>query len=170
MEWKINKGSNGCVMCGKEFSEEEEYFSALFDEANAFLRKDFCASCWDKDKESGPFSFWKTKVPKKDKPPQKFANVEVFLDIFAKLEGNNDPRQKNLRYVLSLYLIRKKIFKLDSWQKKDGAEIITVYYPKGDRKYDVFNPDLKDDEIDAITSEMNQLLNDPYLEHEALSA
>lgn len=70
MEWEIKKSSNGCLFCNKEFSEDEEYYSALFDENNTFLRKDFCTPCWNKGKEGGPFSFWKTKVPKKDKPVQ----------------------------------------------------------------------------------------------------
>src|SRR3972149_4029961 len=99
MEWKITKGSKGCILCSKEFCEDEEYYSALFDENNIFIRKDYCTSCWSKDKGDGLFSFWKTSVPQRDKPVQKFVNNE---------------------------------------------------------------------EIDAITSEMSQLLNYPYLEQEVL--
>ena len=169
MEWKINKSSKGCVDCSKEFCEEEEYYSALYDEGNIFTRRDFCISCWSKGKGGEHFSFWKTKVPRKDKPAQRFVNIEVFLDMFVRLEGNNEPRQRNLRYVLALYLIRKKIFKLKSWEKRDGEEFIKVYYPKEDREYSVLNPNLTEEEIEAITLEMSQLLNYPYLEHEAFS-
>ena len=169
MEWEIKRSSNGCLLCNKEFSEGEEYYSALFDENSIFTRKDFCTSCWNKGKESGLFSFWKTKVPKKDKPAQAFINIEVLLDMFIRLEGNNETHQRNLRYVLALYLIRKKVFKLKSLGKQDGKEIFTLYYPKEDREFIVDNPSLKEEEIDAITSEMSQLLNYPYLEHEVLS-
>ncbi|GAN34542.1 MAG: hypothetical protein DYG83_16400 [Candidatus Brocadia sp. AMX2] len=168
MEWEIKKSSNGCLFCNKEFSEDEEYYSALFDENNTFLRKDFCTPCWNKGKEGGPFSFWKTKVPKKDKPVQTFINTEVLLDMFMRLEGNNETHQRNLRYVLALYLIRKKVFKLKSFKRENGEEIITLYYPKEDREFDVFNSNLKEEEIEAITSEMIQLLNYPYLEREVL--
>src|SRR3972149_5830049 len=84
MEWKITKGSKGCILCSKEFCEDEEYYSALFDENNIFIRKDYCTSCWSKDKGDGLFSFWKTSVPQRDKPVQKFVNNEVFLDMFTK--------------------------------------------------------------------------------------
>lgn len=169
MDWEIKRSSNGCLLCNKEFSEEEEYYSALFDENNTFTRKDFCPSCWNKGKKEGFFSFWKTKVPKKDKPVQAFVNIEVLLDMFIRLEGNNETHQRNLRYVLALYLIRKKVFKLTSLKRQDGEEIITLFYPKEDREFSVFNLNLKEEEIDAITSEMSQLLNYPYLEHEVLS-
>lgn len=169
MEWKINKSSSGCIICDKEFCEEEEYYSALFDESNIFTRKDFCASCWNGDKKGGLFSFWKTKVPKKGKPVQRFVNIEIFLDMFIRLEGSIEAHQKNLRYVLALYLIRKKIFRLKSLIRQNGEEFITLYYPKEDRELNVFNPNLKEEEIEAITSEMSQLLNYPYLEQEVLN-
>ncbi|GAB63148.1 conserved hypothetical protein [Candidatus Jettenia caeni] len=164
MEWKINRGSKGCIMCDKKFSDDEEYYSALFDENNAFTRKDFCIACWDKDKQEHLFSFWKTKVPKKDKPVQRFISTEVLLDMFIRLEGSSEIHQRNLRYVLALYLIRKKLFKVRSFHKQNEEEYIILYYPKEDREFNVFNPDLKEEEIESITSEMSQLLNYPYLE------
>ena len=53
-------------------------------------------------------------------------------------------------------------------KRQNDEEIITVYYPKEDRDFDVSNPNLKEEEIEAITLEMSQLLNFPYLEHEVL--
>src|SRR3990167_8321407 len=99
MEWKITKGSRGCILCSKEFCEDEEYYSALFDKNNIFIRKDYCASCWSKDKGDGLFSFWKTRAPKRDKPVQKFVNNEVFLDMFTRLGGKNEANQRNLENI-----------------------------------------------------------------------
>ncbi len=169
MEWEIKKGSNGCVLCNKGFSEEEEYYSALFDESNAFARKDFCTSCWNRDNQEGFFSFWKTKVPKKNKPAQTLINSEILLDMFVRLAGHDQVHQRNFRYVLALYLIRKKIFKLKSLKRQEGEEIITLSYPKDDREFSVANPNLTEEEIAAITIEMNHLLNYPYQEHESLT-
>ncbi|BBO18009.1 conserved hypothetical protein [Candidatus Brocadia pituitae] len=166
MEWEIKRGANGCLLCNKEFSEGEEYYSALFDENKAFARKDFCPACWHKGKEGREFSFWKTKVPKKDKPAQTMINIEVLLDLFIKLEGNNENHQKNLRYVLALYLIRKKVFKLKSLKRQDGEEVIVLSHPREDREFNVLNPRLKEEEIQSITTEMSQLLNYSHLDHE----
>lgn len=169
MEWKINKGSSGCNVCGKQFCEEEEYFSALFDGSAGFTRKDYCAVCWNSDGEKAFFSFWKTKVPKKDKPVQRYVNAEVFLDMFMRLEGKNEIHQKNLRYVLALYLIRKRVFRIKSFKKQEDRDFITICYSKEDREFDVFNPNLKEAEIEVLTTEMNQLLSYPYIEHDIMS-
>jgi hypothetical protein len=164
MEWEIKRSSNGCLLCNKGFAEDEEYYSALFDENDTFIRKDFCTLCWYKGKESGPFSFWKTKVPKKDRLVQALVNTDILLDMFMRLDGNIESHQRNLRYVLALYLIRKKVLRIKSFKRQNEEEIITLSYPKEDREFEVFNPNLKEEEIEAITSEMNQLLNYPYLE------
>ena len=169
MEWEIKKGSNGCPLCNKEFSEGEEYYSAIFDENKTFIRKDFCASCWNKGKGGREFSFWKTRVPKKDKPVQPMINIEVLLDVFNKSEGNHETHQRNLRYVIALYLIRKKVFKLKSLKRQDGNEIIVFSYPKEEREFDILNPQLKGEEIESLTAELCQLLNYSYLDHEVLS-
>lgn len=170
MEWKINKSSNGCTICNKEFIEEEEYYSSLYNENDTFTRKDFCNSCWNGGKEEGFFSFWKTKVPKKDKPAQRFVNTEILLDMFMKLEGDIGTHQKNLRFVLALYLIRKKILKLRSLMRQNDEEYIIVHCSKIDREFYIFNPNLKEEEIEAITLEMSQLLNFPYIEHEGINS
>ncbi len=166
MEWKINKGSKSCIACNKEFCEEEEYYSSLYDENSAFVRKDYCTSCWNGNAKETSFSFWKTKLTKRDKPVQKFINVALLLDMFIKLEGKNETHQRNLRYVLALYLIRKKIFKLKSWKKQENEEFIILHYPREDREFNVFDPNLKEEEIESLTKEMNQLISHPYMEYE----
>src|SRR3989304_4613602 len=112
---------------------------------------------------------WKIKKPKSDKPARKFININVLLDMFGRLEGKDESRQKNLRYVLALYLIRKKIFKLRSLSKQNGEEVIIIYYPKEDREFAVTNMNLKEEEIEVIKSEMCQLLNYPDMELDALN-
>lgn len=108
-------------------------------------------------------------MPKKDKPIQTTINLESLLDMFMKLEGNNETHQKNLRFVLALYLIRKKVFKLKSLKRQEGEEVIVLSYPREDKEFDVLNPCLKEEQIESITVEMWQLLNYPYLDCEVLS-
>ncbi|MDR4508903.1 MAG: hypothetical protein MRJ65_11840 [Candidatus Brocadiaceae bacterium] len=168
MEWKINKSTRGCILCERKFCDEEEYYSALFDDGNGFIRKDYCVACWKSDEER-IFSFWKTKIPKKDKPVQKIINVEMFYDMFMKLQDQNETYQKNLRYVLALFLMRKRMFKLKSLKKQDEKEFMVLYCIKDDREHRVFNPELREDEIESITSEMKQLLDLPYAENNFVS-
>ena len=82
MEWSINRGSHVCYLCEKTFPEEEVYLSALYDENNEFLRKDFCDECWDKRDSENCFSHWKTKISKKPEKVERYAKTDVFYDLF----------------------------------------------------------------------------------------
>lgn len=159
MEWLINKGSKNCSNCENVFKEEEEYFSAIYDNHDAFMRKDFCLECWDKAKSGEIFSFWKTKVQKAFDKGQMYASTDVFCDLFQKLENVENQSNVNFRYVLSLYLMRKKILKLKSVQKTNGNEILVFQYFKEGKETKVFKPQLGDEAILAVTEEIGKLVN-----------
>ncbi len=159
MDWYINRGSKSCFLCEKLFPEEEIYFSALYDEKNMFIRKDFCVVCWDKKCDAAIFSHWKTKVPKKPEVVQKYANIDIFYDLFNKLENENDLSRVNFRYVLSLYLMRKKILKLISSHKSNGNEYLVLLNVKEGKETEVLKPRLTKEEVVSVTDEIGKLVN-----------
>ncbi len=159
MEWYINRGSKNCFHCERLFKEEEEYCSALYDVDNAFTRKDFCMECWNEKAGEGVFSYWKTKIQKKSETVQKYADTNVFYDLFIKLENEDDHSRVNFRYVLSLYLMRKKILKLKTTYKANGNEYLVFKNLKEDKDTKVFIPKLSKDEVLAVTEEIGKLVN-----------
>jgi hypothetical protein len=159
VEWSINKGSHNCFLCEKTFPEEEVYLSALYDENNAFLRKDFCVECWDKKDSEDSFSYWKTKISKKPEKVERYAKIDVFYDLFNKLENEKDLSRVNFRYVLSLYLMRKKVLKLISTHKSDEKEYLVLHDAKEDKDTEVLKPMLNKEEVLAVTDEIGKLVN-----------
>ncbi len=159
MEWYVNKGSKACFLCERTFTEEEVYLSALYDESNTFIRKDFCVECWDKKDDGDIFSYWKTKIPKKLETVQRYANIDVFYDLFNKLENENDISRVNFRYVLSLYLMRKKILKLKTSHKSNGNEYLVLHNVKEAKDTEVLKPQLSKEEVLSVTDEIGKLVN-----------
>ena len=159
MEWQINKSANSCVHCDRSFKEEEEYFSALYDNDNVFTRRDFCVECWSKTKDAEKFSYWKTKVPKKTENVQRYANIDVFYDLFLRTENDKNLSSVNFRYVLSLYLMRKKVLKLKTTDKSNGNEVLVFQNIKEGEETKVVNPQLGKEEIMAVTEEIGKLVN-----------
>ena len=159
MEWSINRGSHVCYLCEKTFPEEEVYLSALNDENNEFLRKDFCDECWDKRDSENCFSHWKTKISKKPEKVERYAKTDVFYDLFNKLENEKDLSRVNFRYVLSLYLMRKKVLKLKSSHKSNENEYLVLYNVREDNDTEVLNPKLNEEEVLAVTDEIGKLVN-----------
>ncbi len=158
MEWYVNKGSKVCVLCERTFAEEEVYLSALYDENNVFTRKDFCVECWEKKDGGDIFSYWKTKVPKKPETVQRYATIDVFYDLFNKLEYENDVSRVNFRYVLSLYLMRKKVLKLKTSHKSNGNEYLVLHNVKEGKDTEVLKTQLSKEEVLAVTDEIGKLV------------
>ena len=160
MEWNINKNSKKCLSCDKGFQDNDEFFSALYDDGDQFSRKDLCLDCWDECDKQPIFSFWKFKITKNIEQKRPVFDTNYILDLFLKLEPETDDKSKiNLRYVLALFLMRKKLLKPKPSQKHDDNETLVFHYPKEDRDIKFFDPKLTADEIVKITDEVKILLD-----------
>ncbi len=159
MEWSINKGSRVCFHCEKSFPEEEVYLSALYDENNEFFRRDFCVECWGEKDNDNSFSYWRTKISKKPEKVEKYAKIDVFYALFNKLENEKELSRVNFRYVLSLYLMRKKVLKLISSHKSGENEYLVLHNVKEGNDTEVLKPKLNEEEMLAVTDEIGKLVN-----------
>ncbi|MGR3220301.1 MAG: hypothetical protein ACUZ8H_10870 [Candidatus Anammoxibacter sp.] len=162
MEWNINKNSKQCLSCDKGFQDNDEFFSALYADSDEFSRKDFCLDCWDKCDKLSIFSFWKFKIVRSTEPKKPAIDSNYILDLFLKLEPETDDKSKiNLRYVLALFLMRKKLLKLKPSKKQEDKETLVFHFPKEDRDIRFFDPKLTSDEIIKISDEVKTLLDNP---------
>ena len=64
----------------------------------------------------------------------------------------------NFRYVLSLYLMRKKILKLRTTHKSNGNEFLTLHDVKEGKDTEVLKPQ-SNEEVLAVTDEIGRLVN-----------
>ncbi|HHT9124980.1 MAG TPA: hypothetical protein ACFYD6_04085 [Candidatus Brocadiia bacterium] len=186
-DWNIGKTSRQCSACERQFVEEEPYFSALYDEIQQFTRKDFCLPCWQRlaqkiacppsfgwgesaycfgggKKGNAPAdrqaaAFWKTRIPKTNTPPKKCIDTSIILDFFLRLEGNQDPEKKKLRYTLALFLMRKKLLKYKDIVRSHGQELLVLEYPQENKVFEVCNPLLTEEEIATLTSNLIKLFD-----------
>lgn len=163
MDWDIVKNSKECLSCGLSFKEKEEFFSALYEDMERFVRKDFCPNCWDSVDKGCIFSFWKSQMPERNTPQRPIINVKNILNIILRLESETDNMFKlNLRYVLALFLMRKKALKFRSNFIKDDKYFLSLYCPEDNREIIVYNPVLTVEETTKITDDVKKLLDDPH--------
>lgn len=162
IEWNITKNSKRCLSCDKGFKENDEFFSALYESGELFVRKDFCPNCWDENDKKFVFSFWRFRVSISNDPPKSTINTDMMLDLFFKLESVQDAKSKlNLRYVLALFLIRKRILKLQK-SKHNESDLLTLSYPKEARIIKLQYPRMTEEEVDSTTNEVKALLDTPH--------
>jgi len=158
-DWDIRKGDKHCERCQKEFREEEEYFAGLYDENRQFVRRDFCLTCWEAVEKPSLYSFWRTRVPKKEEKAKLLVDDDIILNFFFRLENEQDQLKKNFRYVLALLLMRKKILKFKDVRRGEGGEALVLRQPKEGREFVVYNPQLTEEQIQKVTEEVGQILN-----------
>jgi len=134
MEYEIQHGGRKCSKTGREFSPGETYYSVLVFEQGQWKRYDYAAEAWQ-----GPppdaFGWWKSQVPQ-TAARKHWAPNDVMLDFWDQLA--DEPDKQDIRYVLTLLLIRRRVFRLESEQRlADGRELLVVYCPRREVVYQV---------------------------------
>lgn len=159
MDWEINKSALECSACKAVFEGGQGLHSALYDEVEGFIRRDYCDACWESADKSAVFSFWRTRVPKKGEKVRQFVDDDTLMNFLTRLAGEADRAKRNFRYVLALLLMRKKLLKFRESVMGDGGEELVLVEPKTAVEHHVFNPQLTDEELAQVRDEIGQVLN-----------
>ena len=157
-DWEIKKTLGQCYETGREFAVGEEYYAALVEiETGPLERRDYSADCWERDKPQ-VYCFWKTKMPDSQQKKKLFIDDEMLMAFFERLTEETEQEKVNFRFVLTLVLMRKRKLKYESSDTKDGAEIWTLRITGSDERVHVVNPQLTENEIEQLSSQMGQIL------------
>ena len=156
-EWEIDKPLGQCYETGKKIEYGEEYFAALVETEEGLARRDFCADYWQ-EKKPDVFCYWKTRLPRPDEKRQKFIDDDMLMAFFERLGKENEQEKINFRFVLALILMRKRRLKYDSSRVEDSKEIWRLK-AAGEKEFvEVINPNLDDEQIEQLTSQIGEIL------------
>jgi hypothetical protein len=135
MDYAVQHGARCCSATGREFAPGETYYSALVDDGSDLKRSDFAADAWQ-----GPppntIGWWKSRVPDRTAARKHWAPNDLMLDFWDKLAEQTDKR--DIRYVLTLLLVRRRVFRLEE-EKDDpqGQAWLVVHCPRRDATYEI---------------------------------
>jgi hypothetical protein len=158
MEWEIGGKAGSCTGCSKPFEEEQELFSALYDDQTAFARRDFCGVCWEGQDHGEAFSFWKTRVPRRDEPVKRIVGDDVLMDLFQRLDGAEEEGRRNFRFVIALLLMRRKVLKYVEMKRGEGGVALVLHDRVRNCRCEVYDPGLSEEKIQEVTDEVSRLL------------
>lgn len=147
-----------CSRCKKEFAESEEYYAVLLERGEEFVRYDFCLNCWSSELEAESFSFWRGRIPQKDRPAKVFVDNNILMDLFREIVAKEDEGKAGFLFVLSLMLMRKRLLRIVSTSyDESGRELWTVRLQGDDNEYRLVNPELTDEDIERIKEDMESI-------------
>ena len=83
---------------------------------------------------------------------------EMLMDCFRRLGGETEPGRVNFRYVIALLLMRRKRLRFADVRMDGDKEIMALRCSKTRTLYQVVNPLLSDEELQAVQDEVFQVL------------
>jgi hypothetical protein len=156
VDFHVQRCTRRCFKTGKEFQPDEIFYSTLIAEGAEVKRRDFSGDAWEGPPE-GALGWWQSRLPARNPKKIGWAPNDVMLEFFLELAEKSEKRE--LRYVLTLLLIRRRVMRLEETEfDSDGTEQLVVYCARQEETYRVAiaSPDSR--RTEEIQNELAQLL------------
>lgn len=156
-DYQIQPNTRRCSISGRELRPGERYYTALLEEGDHFLRKDYSSEAWQ-GPPTDAFSYWTGKVPEAEDEHKPRFDDNLLEECFHRLEGQTEPGKVNFRYVVALLLMRRKRLKFEQIVKDGPEEKICVSCTGTGEKHQIVNPRLSDEEMARVQEEVFKVL------------
>ena len=164
LDFEVQRSTHRCAATGRTLEPGDVCYSTLEVQGADVVRKDFCGEAWNGPPQDA-FAWWKSRVPESNSKKIKLAPNEVLLELFDELADRHE--QADLRYVLTLLLIRRRVLRLEAPLEQNTRqtvpgecpeETMVVACPKREATYEVLvtTPDAA--RIDQIQQQLSELL------------
>ena len=121
------------------------------------VRYDYSAEAW-KGPPARVLGWWKSLAPAKRNKQRTWAPSDVMLDLFDRLA--EQPDQEDLRYVLTLLMIRHRIMRLVEREYDEAnRELMVVACAKRETTYKIASSIPSEERIKEIQTELTSLLS-----------
>jgi hypothetical protein len=135
MDYEVQRCTRHCAVSGRELGEGEEFFSVLIAEGSVVRRFDYSLEHWQ-GAPATAMSCWKSRMPTRDAHKQRLTPGEVLLELFQ--EWADQPDKADIRYVMALLLVRRRVLRLDETEHDElGGEVLVLQSPRDESVYRV---------------------------------
>jgi hypothetical protein len=155
MDYELQRSARHCTASGREFAPGEEFYSVLLVEGAELRRYDYALDAWP-GPPAGAIGWWKSQVPAANARRSPQAPNDVLLQFFDELA--QQPDKQDMRYVLALLLVRRRVMRLEEEQHASGGEVLLLHCPRRDANYEVPVSVPDPQRIDEIQQQLAQLL------------
>jgi len=125
-------------------------------EGSELNRYDYSAEAWQGPPEQA-VGWWKSRMPDRAGRPKHWAPNDVMLQFFDELAEQDDRR--DMRYVLALLLVRRRVMRLEDNETDDqGHDVMVLHCPRRDATYKIPAVEPNQQRIEEIQEELARLL------------
>lgn len=158
LDFEFQRSTRRCAATDRRLEPGETFYSSLHTEGAEIVRCDYAADAWQGPPEAA-IGWWKSRVPTSDSQQPKLAPNEVLLGLFDELADRSDSH--DMRYVLTLLLVRRRVLRIEEHLPKGGAgdgATLVVLCPSRDETYEVSETMPNEERIEQIQEQLTELL------------
>ncbi len=155
-DFEVQRCTRQCAKTERTLKPGETYFTVLKVEGADVVRYDYSAEAWEGPPEEA-LGWWTAEIPTKDANRLHWAPNDVMLDMFEQLE--QEPDQQDMRFVLALLLVRRRVLRLEDTQYDEAnRERMVLFCPRRDTTYEVLTVVPTKERQQAIQEDLAVLL------------
>lgn len=156
IDYEVQRCTRHCATTGRQLEPGEAFYSTLTADGAQVVRQDFSAEAWH-GPPPGVLGWWKSHMPERNAKKLHWAPNDVMLELLESLE--DQPEKMDMRYVLALLLIRRRVVRLeDAEQDAAGREVSVLYCPRRETTYRVVTATPNEQRTAEIQDELARLL------------
>lgn len=158
-EWEIARLTGRCAVSGRELAEGESYYAVLLETAAGLERRDYSIEAWSGAPE-GTFCHWRGRMPTKQKRSGPISlDPELLTQLFLRLEESGVEAMQQLRFVIGLLLMRKRLVRMEQTTQQEGREFWQLRLVQDGSIHQVPNPQLSNEQVDRLSIQLLGLLS-----------
>ncbi len=156
MDYEVQRCTRHCATSDRELTPGESYYSVLVADGAELKRYDYSEEAWEGPPDNA-LGWWKARIPDPKSKKKHWAPNDVMLQFFDELA--EQPGRQDMRYVLSLLLVRRRVMRVEDEEKDDrGGEVMVLYCPRRDTTYKIPAVMPDQSQIEEIQEELARLL------------
>ena len=135
MDYEQARSTRRCAVTGRELNPGETVYSVLMAEGANLVRHDYAAEAWDGAPRGGG-GLVEIAIAAARRQAGSLVPNDVMLDLLEQLA--DDPAHADMRYVLALLLVRRRVCRLEEDQRDEQQhETLVLFCPRREREYRV---------------------------------
>lgn len=180
-DWKISRRRGQCTACERPFEDGERLVSTLRLGPEGLERGEFCRAWWSSRPEDArgeacaaacraraegaapagdveDVFWWATRHSVEAKKTVAL-DLESLERLFLELEGRDEERLRELRYLLCLLLMRKRRLKVEKIERGAEGESFVVRRPRREERHRVFVFDFEPERMEELRTQLQAIFD-----------
>jgi hypothetical protein len=156
MDYSLKPLAKSCSVTGLPLQPGSLCYSVLLERKGRYERVDFSPEGWT-GVPAEAIGVWRTVVPVSATTAHPLQDLNELFDTFVQLTEHANDYQKKMRYVLALWLVRKKRLQLEETRETPNGSVMFLVGTQGEGQFEIPEEQLSEFEIAQLQAEIQAL-------------